>query len=85
MVRWHHRLNGHEFEQAPGDGEGQGKLVYCSPWGHKESDMTEQLNNNNNIPLHAYTPLCFSIHEHVDCSYLLVIVNNAAINMSMQI
>ena len=41
MVGWHHRLNGHEFEQAPGDGEGQGSLACCSPWGHKESDMTE--------------------------------------------
>ena len=46
MVGWHHRLNGHEFEQARGDGEGQGSLACCSPWGHKESDMTEQLNNN---------------------------------------
>ena len=46
MVGWHHRLNGHEFEQAPGDGEGQGSLVCCSPWGFKEMDMTEQLNNN---------------------------------------
>ena len=41
MVGWHHRLNGHEFEQALGDGEGQGSLGCCSPWGHKESDMTE--------------------------------------------
>ena len=40
MVGWHHRLNGHEFEQALGDCEGQGSLVCCSPWGHKESDMT---------------------------------------------
>ena len=40
MVGWHHRLNGHEFEQAPGVGDGQGSLVCCSPWGHKESDMT---------------------------------------------
>ena len=46
MVGWHHQLNGHEFEQSPGDSEGQGSLVCCSPWGHKESDMTEQLNNN---------------------------------------
>ena len=38
MVGWHHRLNGHEFEQAPGDGKGQGGLECCSPWGHKESD-----------------------------------------------
>ena len=36
MVGWHHQLNAHEFEQAPGDGEGQGSLVCCSPWGHKD-------------------------------------------------
>ena len=46
MVGWHHQLNGHEFEQTLGDGEGQGSLACCSPWGHKESDTTEQLNNN---------------------------------------
>ena len=46
MVGWHHWLNGHEFEQAPGDGEGQGSLVCCSPWGQKESDTTERMNNN---------------------------------------
>ena len=47
MVGWHHRLNGHEFEQTPGDKEGQGSLVCCNPWGCKEMDTTEQLNNNN--------------------------------------
>ena len=45
MVGWHHRLNGHESEQTPGDSEIQGTLAPCSPWCHKESDMTEQLNN----------------------------------------
>ena len=44
MVGWHHRLDGPEFEQGPGVGDGQGSLACCSPWGHKESDMTEQLN-----------------------------------------
>ena len=44
MVEQHHQLNGHEFEQALGVGDGQGGLVCCSPWGRKESDMTEQLN-----------------------------------------
>ena len=44
MVRWHHHLDGHEFEQALGGGDGQGSLACCSPWGHKESDTTEQLN-----------------------------------------
>ena len=47
MVGWHHWLNGHEFEQALGVGGGQGSLVCCSPWGHKESDTTERLNNTN--------------------------------------
>ena len=45
MVGWHHRLNGHESEQTPGDSEGQGNLAFCSPWGQKESDTTERLNN----------------------------------------
>ena len=48
MVGWHHWLNGHGSEQAPGVGDGQGSLACCSPWGHKESDRTEWLNNNNN-------------------------------------
>ena len=47
MVKWHHQLNEYEFEQTPGDGEGQGGLACCSPWGRKETDMTEQLNNYN--------------------------------------
>ena len=44
MVQWHHRLNGHEFEKVSGVGDGQGSLVCCSPWGCKELDMTERLN-----------------------------------------
>ena len=50
MVGWHHRLNGHEFEHTPGDSEGHGSLTCCSPWGHKESDSAEQLNNNTKSP-----------------------------------
>ena len=46
MVGWHHRLNGHGFEPTPGDGEGQGGLACCSPWGRKESDTTERRNNH---------------------------------------
>ena len=46
MIGYHHRFNGHEFEQAPGDGEGQGSLECCNSWGCKESDMTEQMSNN---------------------------------------
>ena len=40
MIGWHHWLDGYEFEQTPGDGEGQGSLACCSPWGHKKSDAT---------------------------------------------
>ena len=47
MVGWHHRLDGHEFEQAPGVGDGQGSLACCHPWGHKGSGTAEGLNNNN--------------------------------------
>ena len=47
IVGWHHQLNGHEFEQAPGYGDGLGSLACYSPWGRKEVDMTERLNNNN--------------------------------------
>ena len=46
MLGWHHQLNGHEFEQTPGDNEGQGSLVCCSPWGCKE---LEQLKNNDTV------------------------------------
>ena len=58
MVGWHNLLNGHDFEQALGDGEGQGSLVCHSPQGHKESDMTEQLNNKklgSKLNIYVYT------------------------------
>ena len=51
MVGWHHQLNGHEFEQIPGDNEGQGSLTCYSPWGGKESDVTQRLNNAGQILL----------------------------------
>ena len=46
MVGWHHRLNGFAFEKTPGDGEGQVSLACCSPWGHKESEVTDQPNRS---------------------------------------
>ena len=63
MVGWHHQFNRCEFEQAPGDGEGQGSLECCSPWGRKESDM-EQLNNSNNkdIIKTSLVKLCWKTH-----------------------
>ena len=56
MVGWHHRLNGHEFEQALRDGEGQGSLASCSPWGHKELDVTDRLKNDKNNPWFSNRP-----------------------------
>ena len=53
MVGWHLRLNGHVFEKAPGVGDGQGGLECCGPWGHKDLDTTERLNNNNNNNEHS--------------------------------
>ena len=46
MVGWHHRLNGHEFKLTPAVDDGQGGLACCSPWGHKESDVTERIELN---------------------------------------
>ena len=54
MVAWHHQLNGHEFEQALGDGEGQGSLACYSPWGCKELDTTEQQQDWYKMPLQCY-------------------------------
>ena len=70
MVGWHHWLHGHEFEQAPGVGDGQGGLVCCSPWGHKQLDMTEWLNwtcRQNNSPRDIYTL------THKICDYVLLL------------
>ena len=67
-VGWHHRLDGHEFEQAPGDGEGQGGLACCSPRGRRESDMTEQLNSNNvwmQACVHGCMCVCMSVCDHI--------------------
>ena len=60
MVGWHHPLDGHELEQTLGDSEGQGSLACCSPWALKESDMTEQLNNE-----HSTVPACYWVGQKV--------------------
>ena len=69
MVRWHYWLNGHEFEQAPGGGEGQGKLVCCSPWGRKKSDTTEWPNNSKrdltSRTIHHMDTLKMHVHYQV--------------------
>jgi len=71
MVGWHHWLNGHELEPTLGDSEGQGSLACCSPWGCKEADMTEWLNNVSSCPVprpnFSTLPLCpvlyFTLHN----------------------
>ena len=65
MVGWHHRLNGYEFEQTPGDGGGQGSLSCFSPWGCKESDMTERVNNNSNTGAMYIYPFSFGFPSHL--------------------
>ena len=64
MIGWHHRLDGHEFEQALGVGDGQRTLVCCSPWGRKESDMTEQVKWTE-IFLHACGWISFDAKKKV--------------------
>ena len=72
MVGWHHRLDGHESEQAPGAGDGQGGLASCSPWGRKELEWTEWLNNN--ISVHPKCLVCpistFSFGNHKFVFYI---------------
>ena len=57
MVRWHHQLNGIEFEQALGDDEGQGSLACCRPRGHKKLDTTERLNSNYPVQQKSLCPI----------------------------
>ena len=79
MAGWYHQLNGHEFEQTPGDGEGQGCLVCCSPWGCKESDMTWQLNNNSNVLLILLVSFIY-IYVYIYI-YILYIYFNIVLNL----
>ena len=73
MVRYHHQLNGYEFEQTPGDSEGQRSLACCSPWGCKESDTTEWLNHNKVFPPFYNHKQCF--HEPVISIFAEVLEN----------
>ena len=67
MVEWHHWLNGHEFEQTLGDSEGQGSLAFCRPWGRKESDTMEWLDNNSEPWIVLMLSTYFSLNLHNKC------------------
>ena len=84
MVGCHHWLNGHEFEQAPEDDEGQGSLACCSLWGCKESDTTERLNNNT-IPFCVYATFCLFTHWWTLKLLPLRCSDSATVNISVQI
>ena len=72
IIGWHDRLNGHEFEQAPGVADGQGSLACCSPWGHKKSDTTERLNWTDwHTQIQRLDIYDFKIPEMSDYSHLL--------------
>ncbi|XDC74359.1 hypothetical protein R6Z07F_005532 [Ovis aries] len=89
MVGWHHRLDGHEFEPAPGDGEGPGSLVTCGPGGRKELDMTERLNNScstaqnpasrQTTPSLSYAPAmkCKAVHTRLALGLLTLATGRA--------
>ena len=76
MIGWHHGLNGHEFEQATEVGDGQGSLACCSPWGHRQSDMTELLNRteanseDNSLQL-RHIKICCILTVNKSTVYLL--------------
>ena len=71
MVEWHYQHNGYEFEQALGDGKGQGGQAYCSPWEHKESDKIQQLNNkiSTSKTVESYGSYTVSFIDETSYSY----------------
>ena len=84
MVGWHHRLYGHESEQAPEVGDGQGSLACCSPWDHKESGMTEWLNWTDLVKIRKKTAgvtIIFN-HYHTNSVLLLLFLQQLSIKVN---
>ena len=67
VVGWHHQLDGHEFEQAPRVSDGERSLVCCSPWGGKESDITEL----NYMMIYYFYLVCLTFLFHIQCSHFI--------------
>ena len=76
IVGWHHPLNGHEFEQALGDGEGQGSLACCSPWDRKELDTTQQVNNKPSLPKLLACQQKINVEINNEVFYILIFCSN---------
>ena len=81
MVGWHHRLNGHEFEQVPGDSEGQGSLACYSPWDSIESDMAEWLNNNRKILMRDFKSLVLLLQRETRNQIVMKIICISSIGL----
>ena len=83
LVGWHHWVDGHEFEQPLGDSEGQGGLAYCSPWGYKESDMTQRLSNKTSlyIKLTDFFQVVSTLHSWEPINLIIIYVISVILDL----
>ena len=74
MIRQHHQLNGREFEQTPGGSGGQRSLAYCNPWGCKELDMTQQLNNKMSLEKDPKVQIRTQPGQYIELNFVVLLV-----------
>ena len=82
MVKWYHQLNGHEFEQTPGNIEGQGNLACCSPWGRKEMDMTTTTIQGNLTKTKALSQYAVSLLQERNITEVFLCTKSTALGLS---